>query len=249
VASDTLVEQYLKQLQETLPRVQPVSVRELEALHKDKDYEGIVRIVRRALNLEANLVVGWVNSGGPKDKPDAPAWVEMPADMPFHGTEAFRKLKLKVCFRKSFLEESDYDQVAVAVAHELSHIVLDSIHHPLRQEEKAVDLTAMLLGFRILYTSACYKERRSGNTITFRTLGYLSKREVEQANEILARDHRRSEIKEIPNLIARHKYPLLAIGAIMLIAVIVGTMPIPGQKLHQALLAEQADIQRQIPKR
>src|SRR5262245_59747093 len=116
--------------------------------------------------------------------------------MPFHGTEAFRKLKLRMFLRKSFLEECDYDQVAVTIAHELSHIELDSIRHPLREEEKAVDLTAMLLGFRLLYRSACYKERRSGNTTTSRTLGYLSQNEIEFANEILARDHRRAKVED-----------------------------------------------------
>ena len=40
-----------------------------------------------------------------------------------------------------------HDRIAIAIAHELSHVVLDSIHHPLRGCEKA---TAMLLGFRAI---------------------------------------------------------------------------------------------------
>jgi hypothetical protein len=202
--SDNIIVTYLDQLRRTLPYVPPISIaadQRLYALHQACDYEGIVRFVRRTMNLEVSLVLGLVNGGGPKSNPDAPAWVELPQDMPFHGTEAFKKLKLKLYLRKSFLKNATYDQVIVAVAHELSHIVLDSIQHPLRQEEKAVDLTAMLLGFCILYASACYKEWHSGNSITYRTLGYLRRDEVELANQILARNDRVPKSKTIFNIV------------------------------------------------
>jgi hypothetical protein len=120
---DNIVETYLDQLRQALPYVPPISVateRRLEALHQARDYKGMVRLVRSTVNLEVRLVVGWVNSGG--DNPNAHAWVELPDDMPFHGTEAFRRLKLRMHLRKSFLENSTYDQVAVTVAHELAHI-------------------------------------------------------------------------------------------------------------------------------
>jgi hypothetical protein len=64
-------------------------------------------------------------------------------------------------------------------------VVLDSLAHPLRREEKAVDLTAMLLGFRNLYESGCYKEERLYNGMAWQKMGYLSKEEVQLANEIL----------------------------------------------------------------
>ena len=248
MASGDIVERYLNRLQEALPRVPPVSVREIKALHNAKDYEGIVRFIRRAMNLEANLVVGWVNSGGPNDKPNAPAWVLVPSDMPYHGTEAFRKLKLKMYFQKSFLEKSTYDQVGMAVAHELSHIVLDSIRHPLREEEKAVDLTAMLLGFRLLYRSACYKERRSGNTITYRTLGYLTREEVSLANRILAYQDWLAKTEWADLLLAKYKRPLLLAGAVALVALFVVAVPIyRSQRLADELMLEKSQIQKQLP--
>jgi hypothetical protein len=67
--------------------------------------------------------------------------------------------------------------VAIAIAHELSHVVLDSIRHPLFREEKAVDLTAMLLGFRRLYLSGAHTEKGQ--------IGYLSEAEVNLANHLL----------------------------------------------------------------
>jgi peptidoglycan hydrolase-like protein with peptidoglycan-binding domain len=253
MASHTLVEAYLAQLQKTLPYVPPISVQNLQGLHKARDYEGIVRLIRRTMNLEVRLVLGLVNSGGP---PNAPAWIELPKDMknmPYHGTEAFKEMKLRIFFRKSFLEESTYDQVALAVAHELSHIVLASIRHPLWEEEKAVDLTTMLLGFRLLYKSACFTEHISGDTITHRTLGYLNQNEVELANEILMRDEvvlgqDKLKVKEATSPIAQRKYPLPLIGAATLIVVAACTIPIyRALQLHQELLADQANLQEKIP--
>jgi hypothetical protein len=57
-------------------------------------------------------------------------WIEMPSKMPLYGSKELRELTITIYFRKSFLEESAYNQVAMAVAHELSHVVLDSIQHP-----------------------------------------------------------------------------------------------------------------------
>jgi hypothetical protein len=108
-----------------------------------------------------------------------------PDELPFHGTKEFRETSLKMYFRKSLLEQHTYDQVAIVIAHELSHVVLDSIRHPLRREEKAVDLTAMLLGFRRMYVSGAHRETRLGNGVRTQTFGYLSIEEVRHADHIL----------------------------------------------------------------
>ena len=105
--------------------------------------------------------------------------------MPFFGTRPFKELTIKMFFRKEFFERA-YDEAAAAVAHELSHVVLESIRHPFRGCERAVDLTAMLLGFSNLYASACYKKQRLGNSIKINKLGYLSREELLLANQILA---------------------------------------------------------------
>jgi hypothetical protein len=138
------IETYLRQLQQALPYVPPISVEALYSLHKAKDYEGVVQLIKQTMNIGVRLRVGWVNSGGLRD---APAWIELPPNMPLFNSNAFREMTITMFIRKSFLDQSTYDQVAIVVAHELSHIVLESIGHPLRREEKAVDLTAMLLGF------------------------------------------------------------------------------------------------------
>ena len=63
--------------------------------------------------------------------------------------------------KKSFLDEDRFEQVVMAIAHELSHIVLHGLNHPLRECEVAVDLTAMILGYRDFYLDGCeYLETR-----------------------------------------------------------------------------------------
>jgi hypothetical protein len=164
--------------------VPPIPTAALISLHTAQDYKGMVALIKKKMNIEGRLIVAWVNSGGPKDMAEAPAWIQMPEDMPFYGTKAFRETTVKMFIRKSFLKQYAYDQTAIMFAHELSHIVLNSIRHPLRRCEKAVDLTAMLLGFRQLYASGSYKEIHSESRI--RTLGYLNPQEIRLANQILA---------------------------------------------------------------
>jgi hypothetical protein len=171
-----------------LPYVPPIPAVGIKSLHKAQDYKGIVRLIKRAMNIEdVTFQVVWVPHGAANkgEHKDSPAWVELPPDMPLYGTKTFKDMTIKMYFRKEFFERA-YDEAAVSVAHEFSHIVLESMRHPLRKCEKVVDLTAMLLGFSRLYESACFKERRLENTIEIKTLGYLSREEVQLANQILA---------------------------------------------------------------
>jgi hypothetical protein len=185
------VKNYLDQLKRVLPCVQPISTGPLKALHAAQDYKGMVQLIKKAMNIEdVTFLVFWVLEGAAQQKQqkDAPAWVELPKlpdRLPFYGTKEFRATSLKMFFRKSFLETRTYDQVAIVIAHELSHVVLDAIRHPLHREEKAVDLTAMLLGFRHLYLSGAYKEQRTKTQTTTQTIGYLSLEEIHLANQLM----------------------------------------------------------------
>jgi hypothetical protein len=213
---DIDVNAYIDQLRQALPRVPPIPMRALKSLHKARDYEGMVRLIKRTMNIDVRLVVGWVNSGGPKGMDEAPAWVQMPAKMPPYGTTAFKKMTIKMFLRKSFLEQSTYQKAAIAIAHELSHVVLDSIGHPLRKEEKAVDLTAMILGFSYLYRTAAHTVQQVNyNQMQHNQLGYLSERELGTACRIL-----------IPHkLRVRHaalNYLRASIGVLILIGLCIG---------------------------
>jgi hypothetical protein len=165
----------------------------------------MVRLIKRTMNVEIDIRLIWVPDGAVKEGPmkEALAWVELPPELPPYGSEAFRETRLDMYVRLPFLDESIHDQAAIVIAHELSHIVLESIGHPLRKCEKAVDLTAMLLGFRRLYVLGSHKARRLQNGIQIRDLGYLTQDEVKLANRLLARDHLHRTWASIKRVFAR----------------------------------------------
>jgi hypothetical protein len=137
---------WVQALTKSFGRARPaVSETAFRELHARKDYNGMVALVKKNLCLGMRLRIGYVNSGGPAH---APCWIGIPENMPSYGTQDFRNCMLTMHIRKSFLAEAPYGAIVVAIAHELSHVVLDATQHPLRKIEPAVDLTAMLLGYR-----------------------------------------------------------------------------------------------------
>jgi hypothetical protein len=146
------VRKYLGELQQFSPLVPPIPLAALRSLHVAQDYKGMVRLIKQVMNVEVSLRIVWVPEGAAETgaTKGASAWISVPKEMPAYGTKAFKDMRQDLYLRRSFLQRSSLDRIAIAIAHELSHVVLDSIHHPLRGCEKAVDLTAMLLGFRAI---------------------------------------------------------------------------------------------------
>lgn len=179
----------------------PADPKPLKDLYDAKRYTDLIRYIKNSLSLKVDLRVAYVASGGP---PGAPAWVIMPQPMPMYGTKAHEHTVVTVYFRKEFVERESFARVVAAIAHELSHIVLDGCDHPLKRDEKAVDLTAMVLGYRNFILDCesnaklSFSELRSnpkrffeqilallrGERIYMR-LGYLSTEEAEYALEII----------------------------------------------------------------
>jgi uncharacterized protein YecT (DUF1311 family) len=166
----------------------PVSTEQLRRMFYARDFTGMVGVVRDSLKLELRVRVGLVNDGGPAG---APAWVSYPSPLPRYGSPDFKKTVVTVFLRKSFIEEVSFEAVVSAMAHELSHITLFSVNHPLQACEEAVDLTAMLNGYRDLYVVGCETIKSysvPGGTRTERyELGYLKPEEVRYAAGILGR--------------------------------------------------------------
>jgi hypothetical protein len=151
----------------------------------------MVRFIRGHLGVNLPISFGRVNSGGPED---APAWIRLPTPMPLYGSEAYKRLKPTLFMRKNFLEESQFPQVAIAIAHEMCHVLLDSVGHSLHREEEAVDLTAMIRGYGQLYAEAAGIGERQR-----RQLGYLSPDEVRYALRAIAAPPRsRSTARNLP---------------------------------------------------
>jgi hypothetical protein len=155
--------------------------------------------------------------GGP-DR--APAWIERPDPFPRNGTPEFKRAIVTVFLRKSFLLKYKFEHVVMAIAHELSHIVLFRISHPLEEVEVAVDLTAMLLGYSEFYFNGLELLR----TESLGSLGYLTGNEIRYAAGVLGRpiekpaDSVRIKKRLIPTLSSIHTVAaavLVAIGLIL----------------------------------
>jgi len=81
-------------------------------------------------------------------------WVETPERMPLFGTSEFRRTRIVVNARRDLIENKPFRWVVAGFAHELSHVVLFSLGHELQHNEKAVDLTAMILGYQSFIADA-----------------------------------------------------------------------------------------------
>lgn len=73
------------------------------------------------------------------------AYIEIPANIPIYGTEAFKNFKFKMHVRR-FLRIGSFEIFLEAVAHEICHAILYSIKHELRQSEAATDICVMVKG-------------------------------------------------------------------------------------------------------
>lgn len=150
-----LIESYIRQLKASFRGLRrPVSEASEEvlyALYAAKDWEGLLDHIRSFLRMDMKVRLELATSG----KRNKPAWVVMPQPMPVYGSDEFRRLIVPVYFRTSFLETSSFEATVIVGAHEICHIVLSVLQHRLHKREKAVDLTAMILGFRDFYTTGC----------------------------------------------------------------------------------------------
>jgi len=241
---DIDIKSYIDQLRKALTYVPPIPVEEIRALHRKGDLGGVVKLVRRTMNVNVRLTLHWTSGPSPTGIPNALAWVSRPEKMPYYGTAAFKETSVDMFIRKQFAASRPFEEFAIAAAHELSHIVLDSVDHPLRKEEKAVDLTAMLLGFSQLYYGAAHTTRRvTPNLIEQRHLGYLTESEMETAASILV--PRRIRAKRITGHLLRNCAGVFGLAAICLVAWAIGSAN--NTEVHKLAMAEQARIQKQAP--
>jgi hypothetical protein len=126
-----------------------------------------------------------------------------------------------------FSKDGALNQFSQAGISSIRSLILESIHHPLRKEEKVVDLTAMLLGFSRLYMTAAHTKDSK--------LGYLTPSELETAVHILVPT--RWRIARSLSIFAQSfPRPLIAIG--ILFSILVGEKINSKISLHRSLQSE-----------
>ncbi len=124
-----------------------VDPKPLQELHTEARYVELVEAMIPQFGIKHHLNIDLVDAAGPGN---APAWVHF-EKVSLFGLGLFPRIRRTLCMRKPFLAAAPFAVAVTAAAHELSHLALESLGHPLFQEEKAVDLTGMLFGYRGLW--------------------------------------------------------------------------------------------------
>ncbi len=189
----------------------------------------MVALARGHFGLPISLRLGHVKSGGPRG---APAWVEMPSPMPAVGTMEFRKLRLTIYIREQFLNSASAEMLTAVIAHEISHILLDSGAHKLRREEEAVDLTAMIFGFGEAYGVFGLRQPFS------QQLSYLNSAEIAYAVKKIY-----PSPFQLGHLFAAYAKMWATLAAVILFAIVSVTASIVNDRRQSVCRAEQAGIE------
>lgn len=82
----------------------------------------------------------------PLDSTREPACVFIPGNIPMINTEAFSRHKTRMEIGESLKYES-WETFVTCMVHELAHVLLRGIWHPLAKSEIATDLAVIVLGF------------------------------------------------------------------------------------------------------
>jgi hypothetical protein len=88
-------------------------------------------------------------------------FVTIPNNIPLIATEQFRNFRFEITIKKS--TKIKYETFVYTLAHEMSHILLHSIKHRLKDSEEATDILPMLLGFSNIMKNGIIIENKIGD--------------------------------------------------------------------------------------
>jgi hypothetical protein len=140
-----LICDYLDELAHSLgAAAPPIDPGVLMRLYDRRDYAAMLGWIKSSMRIELRVGLRVVED----PKASRPMWVELPVPMPAYGSRASRDARAVVNARAADLAERSFVWVVAGFAHELAHVVLSATGHRLRNDERAVDLTAMALGYQ-----------------------------------------------------------------------------------------------------
>jgi len=143
-----LIQSHLDSLTGWFRRINPpVDLNPLEALHNRRDLAGMTQWIRDFMALDFNIGLKITGSGEPATE-QAPLWLDAPHPIPRIGTPESTSSHVNICVHAGTIENLPFELIVAAIAQVLAKLVLHSIQHPLQRDGKAVDLTAMIFGFR-----------------------------------------------------------------------------------------------------
>jgi hypothetical protein len=122
----------------------PIDPTQLKKLYDQADFPSMLGWIKNSMRLDLRVGMRVVDSGPER----TPMWIEMPKVIAPYGTEEFRRTRVIVNVQKRVLNNYAFEWIVAGFAHELAHAVLASIGHPPPHNERAVDLAAMIAGYR-----------------------------------------------------------------------------------------------------
>jgi len=189
------IREYLDELIKSFALCPPIRPSALKTLYARKDYPAMLGWIKDSMRLDLQVELKIVDDR-PKTSP--PMWIELPERMPTVGTAAFKQTTVTVNARRDILKTKPFSWVVAGFAHELSHVVLSSVGHRLEHDEKAVELTAMILGYQRYIGNAEVTETKFSWSLMLlfgvmywqeekSRLGYLTPTEARAARKYLAK--------------------------------------------------------------
>jgi hypothetical protein len=115
----------------------------LKKLYKERNFAAMLGWIKNSMRLDLRIGLRVVED----DKHKRPMWIEWTNRIPSIGTTDFRNTRVIISATHDVLSKP-FNWIVAGFAHELAHVVLCSLNHPLQENEKAVDLTAMILGYK-----------------------------------------------------------------------------------------------------
>lgn len=145
------IHQYLDELIKSVGGANPpIDCTILLRLYQQRDYPAMLGWIKNSMHLNIGVGLRIVDAS----EASPPMWIEMPKPMPRYGSLEFYRARVIVNVRRDILATKPFTFVVAGFAHELSHVVLSSTGNRLQNDEKAVDLTAMVLGYQRFISDA-----------------------------------------------------------------------------------------------
>jgi hypothetical protein len=194
------IDDLLQSIGGAIPDVEP---RVLKTLFKQKNYPAMLGWIKNAMRLELKVGLRIVD----KIEGEHPMSIEWSKPIPHIGTKEFKNYRVVVNARRDIVDTKPFEWIVAGFAHELSHVVLFSMGHKLQEEEKAVDLTSMILGFGDFLVGAKQSTSETTSRIGYSVtstktdwLGYLTIPERDFARKYLKKIRRERQSSRFSRL-------------------------------------------------
>ncbi|MFA5163129.1 MAG: hypothetical protein WC441_01215 [Patescibacteria group bacterium] len=184
VLSNRDLEKYLDKLISTFGLVLRRPDKALRIQHQHRLYAECIQELKRIMNIDAHIKLRvFPEKLWPHGKNSGR--INFPKDLPFIASPEYKKVIFVIDIKEEYLR--NYPQFIVVAVHELSHLLLFSLKHELRESELATDLCLFVFGFGPAIAEAYKGPAR---------LGYLSERQFQHALKYVETKHQATQKKE-----------------------------------------------------